>query len=199
MGVWEDLNWFAIQTKPSREEVAISYLSRLRLEVFCPKTKQNLLLSGRSGLVARPLFPGYLFARFCPASCLRLVQYARGVRRVVSAQDCPLPVDQEIISLIRERVSSGGSIERCAQEFIRRTAWSVRARAWRSRTCRGFTRCDLFPSACAGRKRPPAGSGRTGELRVPRFREVLTCVCTRDGGSLSAPNLRICSPAKGNK
>jgi transcriptional antiterminator RfaH len=117
MGVWEDLNWFAIQTKPSREEVAISYLSRLRLEVFCPKTKQNLLLSGRSGLVARPLFPGYLFARFCPASCLRLVQYARGVRRVVSAQDCPLPVDQEIISLIRERVSSGGSIERCAQEF----------------------------------------------------------------------------------
>jgi transcription antitermination factor NusG len=57
------------------------------------------------------LFPGYLFARFCPANYFHLVQYDRGVRRVVCAGGSPLPVDGEIIRVIRDRVSSQQSPE----------------------------------------------------------------------------------------
>jgi transcriptional antiterminator RfaH len=101
-----DTNWFAIQTKPCREELASGYISHLGLEVFLPRAMLVGALRDGRPWAQKPLFPGYLFARFCPANYLHLVQYARGVRRVVCAGGWPLPVDEEIISVIRDRVSA---------------------------------------------------------------------------------------------
>lgn len=111
MDFWRDVNWFAIHAKHSREDVAASYVSLMGLEVFLPKIKQSTLLWGKPQLVLKPLFPNYLFARFCPAQYLHLVQFARGVRSVVSAGDLPLPVDKNDIDLIRDRIVADGTIE----------------------------------------------------------------------------------------
>lgn len=99
-------HWFAVQTKPCGEELASGYISRLGLEVFLPRAMPVGTLRDGHRWAPKPLFPGYLFARFCPANYFHLVQYARGVRRVVCAGGCPLPVDEEIIRVIRDRVSA---------------------------------------------------------------------------------------------
>jgi len=110
MDLWREINWYAVQCKPCREDVAAMNIGRLGVEVFLPKLRQEKLVWGVPQLVIKPLFPGYLFARFCPASYFHLISYARGVRRIVSCGEAPLPVDDEIIAMIRSRVHNDGYV-----------------------------------------------------------------------------------------
>lgn len=57
------------------------------------------------------MFSGYLFARFCPATYLHLIHYARGVRRVVGNGERPLPVDDEIIEAVRSGIGKEGYVQ----------------------------------------------------------------------------------------
>jgi transcriptional antiterminator RfaH len=101
---WEQSNWYAVQTKPGREEQAASNISRLGLDVFLPRIKRRKLNLGRSQTHIKPLFPGYLFAHFSPLPYLHSIRYARGVNRVVCAGDMPIPLGTEIISAIKSKV-----------------------------------------------------------------------------------------------
>jgi transcriptional antiterminator RfaH len=104
MDLWREINWYAIQTKPCREDLAAINLERLGLELFLPKVKLQEFGWGVPRVITKPLFPGYLFAKFCPLNYLHLVRYARGVRRVVSAGEVILPVDEQIIRTIQSRI-----------------------------------------------------------------------------------------------
>jgi transcriptional antiterminator RfaH len=108
MDYFYDTNWYAIHTHACREPVAAMNIERLGLEVFLPKIKKTMKLLGAAQTVIKPLFPGYLFARFAPATYLHLIQYARGVRRVVGNGDRPLPVDDEIIMAVRSGMDEEG-------------------------------------------------------------------------------------------
>lgn len=108
MDYWRETNWYAIQTKPSREGVAAMNIKRLGLEVFLPQVKQQKRVWGVTQMVMKPLFTSYLFARFSPAAYLHLIHYARGVRRVVGSGNSPLPVDDQIILAIRLGIGEGG-------------------------------------------------------------------------------------------
>jgi transcriptional antiterminator RfaH len=110
MELSREINWYAIHAKPSREEAAALNIGRLGLDVFLPKIKKEKLVWGKSQIVIKPLFTCYLFARFSPAAYLHLIRYARGVRRVVSAGEVPLIVDEEIIKAIQPRVEEDGYI-----------------------------------------------------------------------------------------
>ncbi len=104
-------NWYAIHTYASREAVAAMNIERLGLEVFLPQIKQQKRVWGVAQTVIRPLFSGYMFARFAPASYLHLIQYARGVRRVVGNGDRPTPVDDEIIAAVRDGIGEDGYLQ----------------------------------------------------------------------------------------
>lgn len=110
MDFYRETHWFAIHTKPHREDAAAFNIARLDLEVLLPKVKQERVICGVPREVIKPLFPGYLFARFCPATYLHLIRYARGVLRVVSCGDVPLPVDEAIIGEIRSRIGPDGYV-----------------------------------------------------------------------------------------
>ena len=110
MDVWQEINWYAIQTKPCREDLAAVNIGRMGLEIFLPKIQQEKFIWGRPQSVLKPLFPNYLFAQFCPRAFLHLIRYARGVRRVISAGEVPLPVDESIIQIIRSHVGQGGLV-----------------------------------------------------------------------------------------
>jgi transcriptional antiterminator RfaH len=110
MSFWEERNWFVIQTKPRQEDVAAIYLGGLTPEILLPKIEQEQLVYGVPKQLLKPLFPNYLFARFEPSSCLPLIRYARGVRRVLSAGGAPLPVDESIIQAIQARVGPDGTV-----------------------------------------------------------------------------------------
>jgi transcriptional antiterminator RfaH len=110
MDYWHEDNWYAIYTKPCREAVAAMNIGRLGLEVLLPQIKQEKVVWGVTRVVTKPMFPGYLFARFCPATYLHLIQYARGVKQVVSSGRQLLPVTEEIISAIRSRIDQEGYV-----------------------------------------------------------------------------------------
>ena len=100
--------WFAIQAKTNQEDIAAFNLLRVGLQVFNPKLKQEKIVWGCPKTILKPLFPGYLFAKFNPAKYLHIIQYMRGVRQILRFGMSLLPVDEEIIQNIRLRLNSDG-------------------------------------------------------------------------------------------
>lgn len=110
MDGWPDVKWYAVHTKPAREDGAAMSISRLGLEVLLPRMQVERMVYGRAHTVIRPMFPGYLFARFSPSRYLHLINFARGVRSVLSGSGAPLPVEEEIIDAIQSRISDKGYV-----------------------------------------------------------------------------------------
>jgi transcriptional antiterminator RfaH len=107
---WRETNWFAVQAKPHRENLAAASVANLDLEVFLPRIRQEQLVCGFERWVVKPLFTGYFFAKFSPALMLDTIRYARGVLRVVGCAAFPIPLEEEIISAIQERVEEDGFV-----------------------------------------------------------------------------------------
>jgi transcriptional antiterminator RfaH len=106
----QEMNWYVVQTKPHGEQVASAHVAQADLEVFLPRIKKEQMVCGARRTMTKALFPGYLFARFCPLLSLDAVRYARGVVRVVGTGGQPVPLTDEIIDAIRDRVQEDGFI-----------------------------------------------------------------------------------------
>lgn len=91
--------WFAICTKPKQEDRAYHNLQASSVECFNSKIKEcrHNQFTGAVTLIARPLFPRYIFARFRAQSLLRRVRFIRGVLKVVSFNSKPTPIDNEVL------------------------------------------------------------------------------------------------------
>jgi len=99
--------WYLVQVKPRGEKVSSIHLDQLGLEVFCPQLKQEKIIRRVRREVVGPLFPGYVFVKFDLLFHYRAVQYATGVRRVVSFGDTFARVDSSIIDTMRARLTQG--------------------------------------------------------------------------------------------
>jgi transcription antitermination factor NusG len=106
----DDLNWFAIQTKPQQERLAAVHLERRDVDVFLPRILQDQKVCGIYRTVCRALFSGYCFARFRPLVSFDAVRYAPGVLRVVGGEGGPIPLDPGIIGAIRAERQEDGYI-----------------------------------------------------------------------------------------
>jgi transcriptional antiterminator RfaH len=106
------LHWYAIHTHPKQEDRAEMNLRAGGVETFAPKHKQRTYNRQSKGLTYRtkPLFPGYIFARFDFEEQLHDVRFTRGVHSVVSFGHTYVPVDDEIINIIQERKTKDGFI-----------------------------------------------------------------------------------------
>jgi len=60
--------------------------------------------------MVKPLFPGYLFARFRPSSHLHSIRYARGVNRVLCTGEVPIPLGEEVVNAITDRIGADGFV-----------------------------------------------------------------------------------------
>ena len=99
--------WYAVHTKPNRENFSELNLRRLGIETFCPRFKQDKIIRRKRQTVTRPLFPGYFFARFILSEQYRMVVYAHGVKNLVAFGYSPVEVDEEIIESIKIRCKDG--------------------------------------------------------------------------------------------
>jgi transcriptional antiterminator RfaH len=108
--VSENPAWFAICTNPKQEDRAYDNLQAWGLECFNPKIKERRCnpFTGMATFMATPLFPRYIFSRFSAPTLLHRVNFARGVHRVVSFNDKPTPVDDEVIAVLKSRVNNEG-------------------------------------------------------------------------------------------
>ena len=102
------LGWYCVRAKPKMEIIAATTLNTLdSVEVFLPKTIRPKKLKEAS---AKPLFPGYFFARFDPVINIRNVHFARGVSYVVRRMEVPVIVPPEVMVEFR-MLSPNGVLE----------------------------------------------------------------------------------------
>src|SRR5215216_116169 len=105
-------HWYAIHTKAKQEDRAVSNLIAWHIETFFPRLKESRCneFTGQPTPLVKPLFPGYVFANFDASTMLHKVWFTRGVHSVVSFGGSPVPVSDEIISLIRSRIGQDGFV-----------------------------------------------------------------------------------------
>lgn len=109
-------DWYAVQTKPRKEQVALANLSRQDYETFLPMISVQRRRRGRWREIAEPLFPGYLFTRLD----LRLentapIRSTRGVTGLVRFGGEPRPVPAGIIRGLQEAGAGRGGFIRPEQ------------------------------------------------------------------------------------
>jgi transcriptional antiterminator RfaH len=107
---WNDLCWYLLQTYPKQEDRAEDNLKSFGIETLAPRVEERRrnFYTGAVTYHAKPLFPGYVFAKFIANDLYHKVRYTRGVRQFVSFGDCPTVIDQEIITLIKSRIREDG-------------------------------------------------------------------------------------------
>jgi transcriptional antiterminator RfaH len=101
--------WYAIYSKPQKEEAAQFHLRQKGLEVFLPK----LLLPDHQKRWRRvvPLFPSYLFARIDVRSEeYGYVIWSPGVKRLVSFNGVPAPIDDTVVDFLIKEGNTAGLI-----------------------------------------------------------------------------------------
>ncbi|MEW6570841.1 MAG: transcription termination/antitermination NusG family protein [Nitrospirota bacterium] len=102
------MNWYAIYTKPKTEDLISHKLGQAGIETYSPKLSIKKYVRRRYSEVIEPLFPCYLFAKFEPRTHLWMINYTRGVRKVVGDKEGqPWPVADEIIDFIRSNEKGG--------------------------------------------------------------------------------------------
>jgi transcriptional antiterminator RfaH len=119
MDYWKQTSWFAVLCKPRQESLAATGVAKLGTEAFLPKVRCEQLVGGIPRMLSKPLFSGYFFARFCPILSLDIVRYAQGVLRVVGSSEGPIPLEDEIIACIQDRVEADGFIPLEQEPLVR--------------------------------------------------------------------------------
>lgn len=110
------MNWYAINTKPGREQAVRDLLSSQGgLEVYCPLIRASRFLRGQYKNIIEPLFSCYMFARFSPETHLWMVKYTRGVRKVVGLPGSPWEVADDLLDHLRSQEKDGVISARCSE------------------------------------------------------------------------------------
>jgi transcriptional antiterminator RfaH len=106
-------SWYAIHTHPKQENRTERNLQAWNVETFFPKIKDcrfNEFTSEPSYFI-KPLFPGYLFARFALNNLLHKVRFTRGVHSIVCIGSDPAPVDDRVIEIIAAQIDATGFVK----------------------------------------------------------------------------------------
>jgi len=108
----EEARWFAVWTRSRHEQVVREQIERRHLEAFLPTITRWSRWKDRKKKIDWPLFPGYCFARFGPASRLAILK-CTGVVSIVSFDGEPAPIPDREIEGIRRLVQSDLQFDPC--------------------------------------------------------------------------------------
>ena len=109
----DTLSWYVVHTHPKQEDRTAVNLQAWGMETLSPKLQVNRRneFSGQISRIARPLFPSYIFTRFRFNESYHRVRFTRGVSSVITFNDKPTPLEDEIIALIQARIGSDGFVK----------------------------------------------------------------------------------------
>lgn len=94
-------SWYALFTKPRREQQVGEILSEKGIETYVP----TIQVRQRGRIVEKPFFPRYMFMRLDFDDVgLSEVQWTPGLTRVVSFGNGPTPVPEVIIDRLKEQL-----------------------------------------------------------------------------------------------
>jgi transcriptional antiterminator RfaH len=105
--------WYAIHTHPRQESRAEENLRAWRVETFFPRARGCRFneLADEPSFFIKPLFPGYLFARFALSRLLHKVRFTRGIHSVVCVGNDPAPIDDRVIEILAAQVDEAGFVK----------------------------------------------------------------------------------------
>lgn len=103
--------WYLLQCKPRQDGRAALNLQNQGYQVFNPQIRRESTGATRRPEATEPLFPGYLFIRLAEQDNWAPLRSTRGVSRVVSFNNIPARVTDEMIAGIEER---------CRQPLVRK-------------------------------------------------------------------------------
>ncbi len=104
--------WICVRTEPQRESFAQANLARTGLDLYCPRTRRWISHARRRELVARPLFPNYLFAGSAHGlEAMGHVRRTPGVAALAGRDLAAAIVPDAVIAGLRARKVDAGFIE----------------------------------------------------------------------------------------
>jgi len=93
--------WYVLHTKPNFEYKVTVSLNQQMIQSYLPE-----VVSPEAKQRKQPFFPCYLFARFdFEAIDYLSLQWTPGLRRVISFDDRPIPLADEVVELIQQKLS----------------------------------------------------------------------------------------------
>ena len=104
--------WFAVWTRSRHEQVVRQQLEMKGIEAFLPTITRWSRWKDRKKKIDWPLFPGYCFGRFAPASALSVLKCS-GVVNIVGFEGKPAPIPEHEIESIRRLVTSDLQYDPC--------------------------------------------------------------------------------------
>jgi len=94
--------WYALYTKPHKEQQVCSLLESKGFETYLPTVK----IRKNAKLKVIPFFSCYLFARADPSNGLSSLRWTPGLRKVVCFGDQPAVVDDSVVFFLRQRLAA---------------------------------------------------------------------------------------------
>jgi transcriptional antiterminator RfaH len=103
--------WFAVQTQPRRERLALHHLGNQHFETFCPLRRAVRRIGPRGVAALEPFFPSYVFVRVDPArERWRSINGTLGVARLVSFGTAPTALPEGLIERFRGLCDGDGEL-----------------------------------------------------------------------------------------
>lgn len=97
--------WYVVRCKPRQDFRALKNLERQGFSCYLPTLSVKRPQRGRQLQIQEPLFPGYLFIHLDDLNdSWYPIRSTRGVSHIVCFNEHPLPVQREIVEMIRERL-----------------------------------------------------------------------------------------------
>jgi transcriptional antiterminator RfaH len=110
--------WYVVQTRPHAELKAQEHLRRQGFTTYLPKLIKSRRHARKVEVVARPLFPRYLFVLMDTAGQRwRAVRSTIGVASLMGGEDGPTPLRPGIVEALREQEGADGFFRPCAASF----------------------------------------------------------------------------------
>ncbi|MBL26507.1 MAG: transcriptional activator RfaH [Rhodospirillaceae bacterium] len=110
--------WYVVHTLPQSEGRAVTNLKRQGFETWLPEYRRRRRHAGRSEIVARPVFPRYLFVHLdLAAEQWRRILSTYGVRSLVGNSDGPTPIDDAVVKGLRGGCDADGYVILSAESF----------------------------------------------------------------------------------
>jgi transcriptional antiterminator RfaH len=103
--------WYVIQTKPGNEYRVETNLSSQGIETFLPLYESHQYCRGRIIQKVAPFFPNYLFAKLDLDLHYYKVKWTRGVSKLLSFGNGPIPISEKVIKTIKNRMGKDNLIK----------------------------------------------------------------------------------------
>ena len=103
--------WFAVQTQPRKERLALHHLRNQSFETFCPLRRTSRRVGGRNLTMLEPFFPSYAFVRLdMTRDRWRSVNGTIGVARLISFGPEPAAVPDWLVERFRTLCDDDGEL-----------------------------------------------------------------------------------------